>query len=63
MFKIMPTGGISLNNLKEYLSCPVVCACGGSYMVTPDLIDNQRWDEIRSLCQQSVAIVNAVRND
>lgn len=62
MFKIMPTGGISLNNLKEYLSCPVVCACGGSYMVTPDLIDNQRWHEIRSLCQQSVAIVNAVRN-
>ena len=30
MFKVMPTGGISLKNLKEYLSCPVICACGGS---------------------------------
>ena len=26
MFKIMPTGGISLKNLKEYLSCPVIAA-------------------------------------
>ena len=42
MFKVMPTGGISLKNLKEYLSCPVICACGGSYMVTADLIDNQK---------------------
>ena len=34
MFKVMPTGGISLKNLKDYLSCPVIAACGGSYMVT-----------------------------
>ena len=62
MFKIMPTGGISLKNLREYLSSPVVCACGGSYMVTADLIDNHKWDEITALCQQSVAIVREVRN-
>ena len=62
MFKIMPTGGISLKNLREYLSSPVVCACGGSYMVTADLIDNHKWDEITALCQQSVAIVKEVRN-
>nr|MBQ1577962.1 bifunctional 4-hydroxy-2-oxoglutarate aldolase/2-dehydro-3-deoxy-phosphogluconate aldolase [Oscillospiraceae bacterium] len=40
MFKVMPTGGISLKNLKEYLSCPVIAACGGSYMVTAELIDS-----------------------
>ncbi|MDD6612425.1 MAG: bifunctional 4-hydroxy-2-oxoglutarate aldolase/2-dehydro-3-deoxy-phosphogluconate aldolase, partial [Clostridiales bacterium] len=45
-FKVMPTGGVSLKNLKEYLSAPVIAACGGSYMVTADLIDNQKWDEI-----------------
>ena len=61
MFKVMPTGGISLKNLKEYLSCPVICACGGSYMVTADLIDNQKWDEITDLCKQSVEIVKEVR--
>ncbi len=60
-FKIMPTGGISLNNLKEYISCPVICACGGSYMVTADLIDNQKWDEITALCEKSVEIVKEAR--
>lgn len=62
MFKVMPTGGISLKNLKEYLSCPVICACGGSYMVTADLIDNQKWDEITDLCKQSAKIVKEARN-
>ncbi|MBQ4155332.1 MAG: bifunctional 4-hydroxy-2-oxoglutarate aldolase/2-dehydro-3-deoxy-phosphogluconate aldolase [Clostridia bacterium] len=60
-FKVMPTGGISLNNLKEYISCPVICACGGSYMVTADLIDNQKWDEITELCKKSVEIVKEAR--
>ena len=61
MFKVMPTGGISLKNLSEYLSCPIICACGGSYMVTADLIDNQKWDEIIDLCKKSVQIVKEVR--
>ena len=61
MFKVMPTGGISLNNLKEYISCPVIAACGGSYMVTADLIDNQKWDEITDLCKKSVEIVKEAR--
>jgi len=63
MFKVMPTGGISLKNLKEYLSCPVICACGGSYMVTADLIDGQKWDEITALCKQSADIVKEARNN
>ncbi len=63
MFKVMPTGGVSLENLKEYLSCPVIAACGGSYMVTADLIDNQKWDEIEALCQKSVEIVKEARGN
>lgn len=62
MFKVMPTGGVSLKNLKEYLSCPVIAACGGSYMVTADLIDNQKWDEIVALCRKSVEIVKEARS-
>ncbi len=63
MFKVMPTGGISLKNLKEYLSCPVICACGGSYMVTEDLIDNNKRDDIIELCKKSVEIVKEARNN
>lgn len=62
MFKVMPTGGISLKNLGEYAKASVIAACGGSYMVTADLIDNQKWGEITDLCKQSVAIVKEARN-
>ena len=61
MFRIMPTGGINLRNLKDYLTCPVIAACGGSYMVTADLIDNNRWDEITAICKQSRQIVQEAR--
>ena len=63
MFKVMPTGGISLKNLKEYISSPVIAACGGSYMVTADLIEGQKWDEITQLCRKSVEIVKEARNN
>ncbi|MBR4548385.1 MAG: bifunctional 4-hydroxy-2-oxoglutarate aldolase/2-dehydro-3-deoxy-phosphogluconate aldolase [Oscillospiraceae bacterium] len=61
MFKVMPTGGISLKNLKEYLASPIIAACGGSYMVTAELIDSNKWDEITELCRKSVEIVKEAR--
>ncbi|MBQ2756276.1 MAG: bifunctional 4-hydroxy-2-oxoglutarate aldolase/2-dehydro-3-deoxy-phosphogluconate aldolase [Oscillospiraceae bacterium] len=61
MFKVMPTGGIGLKNLAEYAAAPVIAACGGSYMVTADLIDNGKWDEITELCRKSVEIVKEAR--
>ena len=60
-FKVMPTGGISLKNLADYIKAPVIAACGGSYMVTADLIDNNKWDEITDLCKKSVEIVREAR--
>ena len=62
MFKVMPTGGISLKNLADYAKNPVIAACGGSYMVTADLIEGGKWDEITDLCKKSVEIVKEERN-
>ena len=61
MFKVMPTGGIGLKNLATYAANSVICACGGSYMVTADLIDNGKWEEITELCKKSVEIVKEAR--
>ena len=61
MFKVMPTGGISLKNLADYAASPVICACGGSYMVTADLIENGEWEKITDLCKKSVEIVKEAR--
>ena len=62
-FKVMPTGGISISNLLEYISCPVIAACGGSYMVTAELIEGQRWEEITELCRLSREIVRSARSE
>ena len=32
--KIMPTGGISADNILEYLAYDKIIACGGSWMMT-----------------------------
>jgi len=60
-FKVMPTGGISLKNLAEYSAASCIAACGGSYMVAADLIENGKWDEITELCRKSREIVEAAR--
>ncbi len=47
--KFMPTGGVSPTNVKEYLSIPSVLACGGTWMVPNDLIENEQWEELSAL--------------
>ena len=61
MFKVMPTGGISLKNLAEYAASPIIAACGGSYMCPDKLIEEGKWDEITELCKKSVEIVKEAR--
>ena len=36
--KFMPTGGISLKNLHDYLALPQVVACGGSWLVSKEAL-------------------------
>lgn len=56
--KFMPTGGVSAANLKEYLAYPNIVACGGSWMVKKDWINAGRFDEIRALTAEAVALAN-----
>lgn len=56
--KFMPTGGISAKNLKEYLSCKPIVACGGSWMVKKDLIEAGEFDKIKELTKEAVALAN-----
>lgn len=63
MVKFMPTGGITLDNLGTYVSNKCIIACGGSYMVTADLIDNQQWDKITDLCKKSQEVIRAARGE
>ncbi|MDX6439381.1 MAG: 2-dehydro-3-deoxyphosphogluconate aldolase / (4S)-4-hydroxy-2-oxoglutarate aldolase [Gaiellaceae bacterium] len=59
----VPTGGINASNLADYLRVPQVVACGGSWMVAPQLINERRFDRIEVLAREATAIVAEVRAD
>lgn len=41
--KFCPTGGISLDNMNEYLSLPMVSNVGGSWLATKQHISEKNW--------------------
>ncbi|EHD2265032.1 2-dehydro-3-deoxyphosphogluconate aldolase [Vibrio cholerae] len=56
--ELMPTGGISAANIKDYLAIPRVLACGGTWMVDKKLIEAGNWEELARLTREAVALVN-----
>ena len=61
--QFMPTGGISLNNLGEYLREKSVIACGGSFMVKDELIRENRWEEITEISRKAMEIAIRVKGE
>lgn len=62
MVRFMPTGGISTENLKEYLSFEKIICCGGSWMVKGDLIKRGEFEEITRLTKQAVELAASIRS-
>jgi 2-dehydro-3-deoxyphosphogluconate aldolase/(4S)-4-hydroxy-2-oxoglutarate aldolase len=50
----LPTGGISAKNLNDYLSFDRVIACGGSWMVSPELIAAGDFNAIEELTRTAI---------
>lgn len=44
--RYLPTGGVNLDNLGDYLALPAVLACGGSWIAEPSLLREGRFDEV-----------------
>ena len=59
--KFMPTGGINLKNVADYLGCKAVYACGGSWMVKGDMIAAGEFDKIKEMTAEAVALVKEIR--
>ncbi len=60
--RFMPTGGISLANMEDYLSFQKVFACGGSWMVKKDLIQAGAFEQITELSRQAVQKKEEIRS-
>lgn len=61
--RFIPTGGITVANLPQYLSLPNVAACGGSWMAKESMISAGKFTEITRLSRQARAIVRQVRGE
>ncbi|MGN0308185.1 MAG: bifunctional 4-hydroxy-2-oxoglutarate aldolase/2-dehydro-3-deoxy-phosphogluconate aldolase [Lachnospiraceae bacterium] len=59
--KFMPTGGIDAKKAGEYLSYSRVLACGGSWMVKNDLIQNGEFERITELVREAADLVRECR--
>lgn len=59
--QFMPTGGVNPKNVRDYLSCDKIFACGGSWMVKGDMIAAGEFDKIRELTREAVSIVREIR--
>ncbi|MCL2004774.1 MAG: bifunctional 4-hydroxy-2-oxoglutarate aldolase/2-dehydro-3-deoxy-phosphogluconate aldolase [Planctomycetaceae bacterium] len=56
--QFMPTGGVSPDNLNEYLSTKGVIACGGTWIATKDDIASGKWELIASRCREVATLVS-----
>ncbi|MGF1702132.1 bifunctional 4-hydroxy-2-oxoglutarate aldolase/2-dehydro-3-deoxy-phosphogluconate aldolase [Photobacterium makurazakiensis] len=55
--QLMPTGGVNIKNVKDYLAIDRVYACGGTWMVDRKMINEGRWDEIGRLAREAADLV------
>lgn len=55
--KFCPTGGINLNNVRDYLALPNVACCGGSWLVSNPIVESKDWGQITRLAQEAIAYV------
>lgn len=54
--RFMPTGGVSAENLAEFLAVPAVLACGGSWLTPGSAIEAGDYHEITRLAQEALQI-------
>ncbi len=59
--RFMPTGGITTENLADYLSYNKVIACGGSFMVSKKLINEDQFGKIEELTREAVSLCRKIR--
>lgn len=57
----VPTGGVSLANLADYLALPNVPAVGGSWMVAKSMVNAGEFDTITTIAREAVATAEAIK--
>lgn len=59
----MPTGGVTLETLANYLALPNVHAVGGTWIAKADHVAAADWSGIEARAREAAAIARSVRGD
>jgi 2-dehydro-3-deoxyphosphogluconate aldolase/(4S)-4-hydroxy-2-oxoglutarate aldolase len=59
--RFVPTGGIDLKNLGEYLAQPNVLACGGSWIAPPASLAAGDFDSVAQRARDAAVVVRTAR--
>ena len=59
--KFMPTGGVNISNVAEYLAVPEIVCCGGTWIVQKDALASGDWTAIERLAADAAALVREIR--
>jgi 2-dehydro-3-deoxyphosphogluconate aldolase/(4S)-4-hydroxy-2-oxoglutarate aldolase len=61
--QFIPTGGIELNedNLRYWFKSQI-CAVGGSKLITKDVIDSKKYDELTANAKSALQLIRSVRD-
>ena len=59
--KFMPLGGVSINNVLEYLKQPNVFACGGSWLCSRDILKEKNWTEMKNRFKKASDLIKQIK--
>lgn len=59
--KFMPTGGVKLDNVADYLAVPEIVCCGGTWIVPKDALAAGDYAAIEKLAADASALVKRLR--
>ena len=57
--KFCPTGGLNIDNFKNYLELPNVMCVGGSWMAPKQAVNEGQWEQITDLAKRSIAAIES----
>ena len=52
--RFMPTGGVSLDNMNDYLALSNVAAVGGSFMTPSAAVKAKDWAKVTEACRTAL---------
>jgi len=60
--KFMPTGGVKLSNVGDYLAVPEIICCGGTWIAPKDAIKADDWAAIEKLAADAAARAKEIKS-